>query len=76
MHEGLLPNNFPDESGPPHYNTADATLWMFHAVETFWKATGDLSNARDLYPVLQDIIGWHVRGHAIRHWHGPGGMVY
>src|SRR5262249_22553689 len=29
---GLGPNQFPDAAGPAEYNTADATLFMFHAV--------------------------------------------
>jgi predicted glycogen debranching enzyme len=64
---GLLPNNFPDAAGPPEYNTVDASLWMFHAVAALTEATGDPSVARGLYPVLSDMIAWHVRGteHAI-----------
>ena len=30
--DGLLPNRFPDAGDIPEYNTADATLWYFHAV--------------------------------------------
>ena len=32
---GMLPNRFPDGGEPPEYNTADATLWMFHALEDY-----------------------------------------
>jgi predicted glycogen debranching enzyme len=60
--EGLLPNNFPDEAGAPQYNTADATLWMFAAVERLAEGTGSLVTARGLFPLLSDIIAWHVRG--------------
>jgi predicted glycogen debranching enzyme len=60
--EGLLPNNFPDAAGVPQYNTADATLWMFVAVERLAEGTGSLVTARGLYPMLSDIIAWHVRG--------------
>jgi predicted glycogen debranching enzyme len=60
--EGLLPNNFPDQAGAPHYNTADATLWMFEAVERLAEGTGSLVTARGLFPLLSDIIAWHVRG--------------
>ena len=28
---GMLPNNFPDRSGTPQYNTIDAALWYFEA---------------------------------------------
>jgi len=60
--EGLLPNNFPDQAGAPHYNTADATLWMFEAVERLAEGTGSLVTARGLFPLLSDIIAWHARG--------------
>jgi predicted glycogen debranching enzyme len=60
--EGLVPNNFPDEAGAPEYNTADATLWMFAAVERLAEGTGSMVTARGMYPMLSDIIAWHVRG--------------
>jgi predicted glycogen debranching enzyme len=60
--EGLVPNHFPDTGDPPHYNTADATLWMFVALQKLAERTGHLATARELYPLLSDIIAWHVRG--------------
>jgi predicted glycogen debranching enzyme len=60
--DGLIPNNFPDEGELPHYNTADATLWMFSAVERLAEATGSLTSARGLFPMLSDVIASHVRG--------------
>ncbi len=60
--EGMLPNRFPDAGDEPEYNTVDATLWYFHALDRFTAATGDLSLARDLWPLLEDIIRWHLRG--------------
>ena len=35
MKGGIIPNRFPDRGGQAEYNTADATLWMFQAVEAF-----------------------------------------
>ncbi len=60
--DGLIPNRFPDVGDLPEYNTADATLWMFAAVHRLAEGTGNLSTARELYPVLSDIIAIHVRG--------------
>jgi predicted glycogen debranching enzyme len=60
--EGLIPNNFPDQGTAPNYNTADATLWMFAALERIAEGTGSLVTARGLYPLLSDIIAWHVKG--------------
>jgi predicted glycogen debranching enzyme len=60
--EGMLPNRFPDGGEAPEYNTVDATLWYFHAIDAYLQATDDRRLLRDLYPVLQDILQWHVRG--------------
>jgi predicted glycogen debranching enzyme len=59
---GMLPNRFPDDGEAPEYNTADATLWFFETVRSYVDFTGDLEFARELYPVLRDIIHWHIRG--------------
>ncbi len=61
-HQGLIPNRFPDSGEAPEYNTADATLWMFHAINNYTAATGDWSLVKELYPALSAIIDWHVRG--------------
>ncbi len=60
--EGMLPNRFPDEGEQPAYNTVDATLWYFHAIDRYTEASGDDDLARELFPILEDIVGWHVRG--------------
>ncbi|MDQ3928790.1 MAG: glycogen debranching enzyme N-terminal domain-containing protein [Chloroflexota bacterium] len=60
--DGLIPNNFPDAGAAPHYNTVDATLWLFAAVERLAEGTGNMNTARDLYPLLADMVAWHVRG--------------
>jgi predicted glycogen debranching enzyme len=59
---GMLPNRFPDRGEPPEYNTVDATLWLFEAIRTACDTTGGDCLLRDLFPVLQEIVGWHVRG--------------
>ncbi len=61
-HKGLIPNRFPDSGAAPEYNTADATLWMFHAIACYLAATGDQTLLKDLFPTLKDIIQWHIRG--------------
>ncbi len=63
-HQGLIPNRFPDRSDPPEYNSADATLWMFHALHYYTTTTGDWSLLKELFPTLSDIIDWHLRGTA------------
>ena len=60
--QGMLPNRFPDEGEEPEYNTVDATLWYFEAVRQYYIATGDESFLREIYPILADIITWHING--------------
>ncbi|RIL07389.1 glycogen debranching protein [bacterium] len=59
---GMLPNRFPDAGEAPDYNTVDATLWFFHALDAYLQATDDDALARDLYETLVDIVDWHRRG--------------
>lgn len=61
--QGMLPNRFPDAGETPEYNTVDATLWFFEAVRSLVQYTNDYEFVREhLYPVLVDIIAWHVKG--------------
>jgi len=60
---GMLPNRFPDAGETPEYNTVDATLWFFEAVRSLLQYTNDYEFVRtNLYPVLKDIVDWHVKG--------------
>ncbi len=59
---GMLPNNFPEVGETPGYNTVDATLWYFEAIRSYYRSTGDDLLLSELFPVLQEIIDWHVRG--------------
>jgi predicted glycogen debranching enzyme len=60
--QGMLPNRFPDGGETPEYNTVDATLWFFHAIDQYGHRSGDATLAGELYPVLAEIIDWHRRG--------------
>jgi predicted glycogen debranching enzyme len=60
--QGMLPNRFPDSGEQPEYNTVDATLWYFHAIDRYVRQSGDRDLARELLPVLDDIVAWHLRG--------------
>jgi predicted glycogen debranching enzyme len=61
--QGMLPNRFPDSGQAPEYNTVDATLWYFAAVDALLRYTQDHKFVRaHLYETLADIIAWHIRG--------------
>ena len=59
---GMLPNRFPDSGDVIEYNTADATLWMFHALAEHLEAKRDPDLMRDLFPTLLGIIHAHAEG--------------
>ncbi len=61
--QGMLPNRFPDAGETPEYNTVDATLWFFVAIQSYLDRSGDVEFVRDeLLPVLREILSWHEAG--------------
>lgn len=59
---GLIPNMFPDGENKGIYNTADATLWFFHAIDRYISTTNDIDILDFLLPNLKDIIQHHING--------------
>jgi predicted glycogen debranching enzyme len=59
---GMLPNRFPDGGEAAEYNTADATLWLFHALDDCLQAKPDPKLLSDLFPTLTSIIHAHIDG--------------
>jgi predicted glycogen debranching enzyme len=74
--EGMLPNRFPDAGERPEYNTVDATLWYFHALDEYLAATGDRTLLTELYPVLLYIVEAHVKGTRYRIHADSDGLLY
>jgi predicted glycogen debranching enzyme len=62
VRDGLIPNMFPEGEKEGLYNTADATLWFFHALDRYLAYTGDRQTLRLILPRLQDIVQHHLRG--------------
>jgi predicted glycogen debranching enzyme len=62
VHEGLLPNLFPEGERQPLYHTVDATLWYFHALDRYLDGSGDRALLAQLFPVLCDIVRHHQQG--------------
>jgi predicted glycogen debranching enzyme len=60
--DGLLPNLFPEGQRTAIYNTADATLWYFHALDRYYQATADRETVAMLYPILKSVVEQHVKG--------------
>jgi predicted glycogen debranching enzyme len=62
VRDGLIPNMFPEGQNEGVYHTADATLWLFHALDRYVELTNDRTTLGLLLPVLREIVGHHVRG--------------
>jgi len=62
VEQGMLPNRFPDSNEMPEYNTVDATLWYFEALRQYHETSNNTALIRDLFPVLESVIDWHIKG--------------
>src|SRR5205807_8177278 len=62
IRDGLIPNMFPEGEKEGRYHTADATLWFFHAIDRYLKATDDRPTLRLPLPKLRDTADHHGRG--------------
>ena len=57
---GMIPNRIPDGSQVAEFNSIDATLWFFQALEHYLRVTRDDPLLVDLYPTLVDVVKWHL----------------
>jgi predicted glycogen debranching enzyme len=62
VRDGLIPNMFPDGSNEGLYHTADASLWLFHAVDRYLRETHDRVTLEALLPKLSEIATRHLEG--------------
>ncbi len=62
IRDGLLPNLFPEGDSEGLYHTADATLWLFHALDRYLAATSDRALLQALLPQLVEIVERHLGG--------------
>ena len=62
MRQGLIPNRFVEAGEEPQYNTVDGTLWFVYALHQTLLAKWEEAFAKRMFPVLQEIFDWHVKG--------------
>lgn len=62
IHDGLIPNLFPEGEQEGLYHTADATLWFFQALDRYLAYTNDYTTLEHILPKLKDIAEHHLRG--------------
>jgi predicted glycogen debranching enzyme len=62
VRDGLVPNMFPEGANEGLYHTADATMWFFHAIDRYYRASRDQRTLHQLVPLLRDIVHHHLVG--------------
>jgi predicted glycogen debranching enzyme len=60
--DGLIPNLFPEGNKEGLYNTADATMWYFHALDRYLTQSEDWATVQLLLPKLDESIDHHLKG--------------
>ena len=61
--QGMIPDRFPDNAKDPvHYNTMDATLWLFVASYDYQKKFEDIAFVKDHIEILKNILDQHIAG--------------
>ena len=76
LDRGMLPNNFPEANDTPAYNTVDAILWYFEAIRTYIETTADIELLEELFPALQEVISWHIKGTRYNIKLDSDGLIY
>ena len=77
IRDGLVPNMFPEGANEGLYHTADATLWFFHALDRYLRASDDGRTLIKLLPILRDVVDHHMHGTRFGiHVDPDDGLVY
>ncbi|WP_157620490.1 amylo-alpha-1,6-glucosidase [Synechococcus sp. PCC 7335] len=77
LSQGMLPNAFPEANSEPGYNTVDAIFWYFEAIRAYVHATEDNELLEELFPALESVITWHLRGTRYNiHLDQADGLIY
>lgn len=62
LRNGLLPNYFPEDGGPPLYNSADSALWYIRAWALYTNLSNDTATLRSVFPSLREIVSAYQSG--------------
>ena len=65
--DGLIPNLFPEGNKEGLYNTADATLWFFHALNRYLEVSGDWPTIAAAAAEARRLRRASRRRHALQH---------
>jgi glycogen debranching enzyme len=67
VHDGLIPNMFPEGTKEGLYHTADATLWFFHAIHRYMAATRRSLDVASTAPEVEVDLRASRARHTVRH---------
>ncbi len=56
LHNGVMPNMFPEGNNPPLYNTVDASLLFIQAAYLYYQESNDLAYIKEIFEPMQSII--------------------
>lgn len=77
---GMVPNMFPDNGQDPLYNTVDASLWYFYAVNKYLEYNNSPAAydfIRDnIYPALKEIIAAYRNGTLFSIYMEEDGLIH
>lgn len=80
VHHGMVPNMFPDNGAAPMYNTVDASLWYFYAVERYlhYVNTPEAWDYihREIYPALCEIMRAYQAGTDFSIYMDSDGLIH
>ncbi|MCK9196804.1 MAG: amylo-alpha-1,6-glucosidase [Syntrophales bacterium] len=76
--QGLLPNVFSEEDKIHAYNTVDAPLWYFWAVQQLLKYTGNNEAVleKDIWPTLKNILRQFLHGTTFNIYMDDNGLLH
>ena len=77
---GMVPNMFPDNGQDPLYNTVDASLWYFYAVDKYLEYN-NTKEAYDfilenIYPALKEIVAAYKKGTLFSIYMEEDGLIH
>ena len=76
--QGLLPNVFSEEDKSHAYNTVDAPLWYFWAVQQLFKYTGNNEAVveKNIWPTLKNILRQFLHGTIFNIYMDDNGLLH
>ena len=77
---GMVPNMFPDNGQDPLYNTVDASLWYFYAVDKYLEYNNTPAAytfiQENIYPALKEIVAAYKKGTLFSIYMEEDGLIH